>query len=54
MALVTKIGNLFQKNNEKEDVKEFIASLPNLEEWNNFIEGELRSSNDTNNKNLGG
>jgi len=54
MALVTKIGNLFQKHKDREDIQRFISGLPNLDQWNQFVEGELKRSNDTNNKNLGG
>lgn len=54
MALVTKLGNLIQKHKEKEDINRFITSLPNQDSWTQFIDGELKRSNETNNKNLGG
>jgi hypothetical protein len=34
MALVTKIGNLINKNKDKPEVKEFVDTLPNLDQWN--------------------
>lgn len=52
MAVVVKIANLLQKNKTKEEVAEYIDSLG--EEWKNFVEGELKRSNDTNSKSLGG
>ena len=54
MAVVVKIANLILKNKDKEGVSDFLASIPDQEEWKAFIEGELKRSNDTNNKNLGG
>lgn len=52
MAAVVKIANIFQKNKDKEDVSEFLQSLG--EDWGLLVEGELKRSNDTNNKSLGG
>lgn len=54
MALVIKLGNIIQKNRDKKGVEEYFNALPNQEQWTQFVEGELRRSNDTNNKNLGG
>lgn len=54
MATVIKIANLIVKNKDKEGVSDFLASLPNSDEWKSFVEGELKKSNEINNKNLGG
>ena len=56
MALITKIANLFIAKNrdQKDDVKEFLNNLPNKEEWNKFVEGELKKTNEENNTHLGG
>jgi len=54
MALVTKLGNLIQKFKENPEVSKYLNSLPNQDEWKQFVEGELKRSNETNNKNLGG
>ncbi len=54
MALVVKTANLIVKNKDKVEVAAYLASLPKPEEWTQFVEGELKRSNDTNNKNLGG
>ncbi|CDW85853.1 UNKNOWN [Stylonychia lemnae] len=54
MALVVKIANLIQKNKEKQEVQNYLNSLPQPEDWQKFVDGELKSSNDTNSKNLGG
>lgn len=51
MASVIKIGNLLQKHSSKEEVSSYLTSLG--EEWTQFAEGELKRSNDTNNKSLG-
>lgn len=52
MAAVIKLGNFVTKNATAEDVKEYTESLG--AEWTNFVEEELKKSNDTNNKSLGG
>lgn len=52
MATVVKVANMIIKNNKLEEVKKYIETLG--EDWNMFVEGELKRSNDTNNKNLGG
>ena len=52
MATVTKLGNLLVKNAKLEEVKTVVEE--SSEDWNAFVEGELKSSNDTNNKSLGG
>lgn len=51
MATVTKLSNLLIKNSKLEEVK---AILDASEDWTSFVEGELKRSNDTNNKSLGG
>lgn len=50
MASVIKLGNILAKT-DKEEVKEFLTSQ---EVWKPFVEGELRRSNERNNKSLGG
>ncbi len=52
MAVVVKIANLLLKNKEKDYVGAYLASLG--EDWPLFIEGELKRSNETNTKSLGG
>lgn len=52
MAVVVKIANLLVKNKNKEEVGAYLESLG--EDWKNFAEGELKKSNDTNSKSLGG
>lgn len=52
MATVTKLSNLLIKNAKLEEVK--VVLEESSEDWNAFVEGELKSSNDTNNKSLGG
>ena len=52
MAAVIKLGNFVTKNATVEDVKEYTEGLG--AEWTNFVEEELKKSNDTNNKSLGG
>lgn len=53
MALVTKLGNLIENQRKNhEEVQEYVDSLG--EDWKQFVEGELKRSNDTNNKSLGG
>lgn len=52
MATVVKIANYLIKNKDKEEVGEYLTSLGG--EWQQFVEGELKRSNDTNNRSLGG
>lgn len=55
MALVTKLANLLQKNRDsKAEVEAYLKTPSFLEEWQGLIEGELKRTNDTNNRNLGG
>lgn len=54
MAAVVKIANLIVKNKDKEGVADYLTNMPQAEDWRVFVEGELKRSNDTNNKNLGG
>jgi len=55
MALVIKTANLFQKSRETlEEVREYLESSSFSGDWTAFVEGELKKSNDTNNRNLGG
>eukprot|EP00347_Sterkiella_histriomuscorum_P022039 403331901 len=55
MALVIKTANLFQKSRETfEEVREYLESSSFSGDWAAFVEGELKKSNDTNNRNLGG
>lgn len=51
MAVFIKISNLIQKNADKEDIKQY---LDTVEGWKEFVEGELKKSNETNNRSLGG
>ena len=52
MALVIKLANLLEQNKANEDVEEYLDALG--EQWTEFVEGELKTSNNLNNKNLGG
>ena len=52
MAAVIKLGNCLHKHCEKDEVKAYLASVG--EEWISFVVGELKKSNELNNKNLGG
>lgn len=53
MAAVTRLANLVNKHvSTNSDVKEYTDRLVN--EWSNFVDNELKKSNDTNNKSLGG
>jgi uncharacterized protein YeeX (DUF496 family) len=52
MAAVIKLANYIQKNNDKEDVKDYIESLG--EDWTEFVNGELKKSNEINSRSLGG
>lgn len=55
MALVTKLANLLLKHKESSpEVQSYLTNLADPEEWRRFVEGELKRTNDTNNKNLGG
>ena len=51
MAAVIKLANFVQKYADKDDVRDLIARV---EEWPNFVVTELKKSNDTNNRSLGG
>lgn len=52
MAAVIKVANFLIKNKDKEEVSPYLESVG--DDWKNFIEGELKRSNDTNNRSLGG
>jgi hypothetical protein len=52
MAAVIRLGNFVTKHAVTEDVQEYVAGLG--EDWTNFVEEELKKSNETNNKSLGG
>lgn len=52
MAAVIRLANLVNKHTTNLDVKEYTDRLGN--EWTNFVDNELKKSNDTNNKSLGG
>jgi SIT4 phosphatase-associated protein len=52
MAVIVKIANSIVKAKDKDFVKEYLESLG--EEWHQFEEGELKTSNDSNTKSLGG
>jgi hypothetical protein len=51
MATVIKIGNIIQKHASKQEVSAYLTTLG--EDWKDFVSGELKRSNDTNNKSLG-
>ena len=50
MATAIKLGNYFAKT-DKEEVKEYLSTQEN---WQPFVEGELKKSNERNNRSLGG
>lgn len=52
MSLVIRLGNLIEKHKDKECVSEYLTSLG--DSWTEFVQGELKTSNDRNNINLGG
>ena len=52
MAVVVKIANALIKSKDKDFVSEYLDSLG--EDWRLFNEGELKRSNETNSKSLGG
>jgi hypothetical protein len=53
MAAVVKLANILVKyQSTREPVSEYLASLG--DEWKSFVEGELKDSNETNTKSLGG
>lgn len=52
MAAVIKLGNFLQKHSEKEEVRSYLSTIG--EDWATFVIGELKKSNELNNKNLGG
>lgn len=54
MALVIKTANLIQKHKDSPEVRDYLEKSSFSGEWRQFVEGELKKSNDTNNKNLGG
>lgn len=51
MALITKISNLLEKNKDKSEIQEYLSSIP---EWSDYVQGELKRSNENNDKSLGG
>ena len=53
MAACIKLANIIQKHKDKEEVAEYIKSQES-EAWEAFVEGELKKSNYTNTKSLGG
>ena len=52
MAVIVKIANALIKAKDKDFVFEYLNSLG--EDWNLFVDGELKKSNETNTKSLGG
>lgn len=52
MAVIVKVANLIIKSKDKADVAEYLESMG--EDWILFTEGELKRSNETNQKSLGG
>jgi hypothetical protein len=52
MAAVVKIANFVNKHKDDEGIRDYIGSLGN--EWTSFVEGELKRSNDTNNRSICG
>lgn len=52
MAVIVRISNLLIKNKTQDVVSQYLESLG--EDWKSFVEGELRISNETNEKSLGG
>lgn len=52
MAVIVKIANALLKAKDKDFVSEYLNSLG--EDWNLFVDGELKKSNETNTKSLGG
>lgn len=52
MAAVIKLGNFINKYNDKEDVTQYTQDLG--DDWTEFVNGELKKSNETNQLSLGG
>jgi hypothetical protein len=52
MAVIVKLANLILKNKANQEVADYIETLG--DDWNKFVEGELKRSNDTNTRSLGG
>jgi hypothetical protein len=52
MAAVIRLANFVTKHAASQDVQEYTAGLGS--DWTNFVENELKKSNETNNKSLGG
>ena len=52
MSLVIRLGNLLEKNKGKDAVSAYLQSIE--ADWKDFVDGELKKSNDLNNTNLGG
>lgn len=52
MAVVVKIANSLLKAKDKDFVADYLESLG--EDWRLFVDGELKKSNDTNTRSLGG
>jgi hypothetical protein len=53
MAVVVKIANnIINGAKDKDFVSEYLDSLG--EDWKQFVDGELKRSNETNSKSLGG
>lgn len=51
MATVIKIANALVKHNSDEEVSQYLESLG--AEWTQFVEGELKRSNEKNNRVIG-
>ena len=51
MAAVIKLGNIVNKHASDAEMKNVLESV---EDWQDFVDGELKRSNEVNNKNLGG
>lgn len=55
MALVVKVANLLQKHRAiSNDVRDYLEKNDWSEDWQAFVDGELKRSNDTNSRSLGG
>jgi hypothetical protein len=52
MATVIKIANIIQKHKDRQEVKDYLSTFE--EEWTAFVDGELKKTNDTWTKALGG
>ena len=51
MATVIKIANAFQRHNDEDDVQSYLTGLGS--EWTEFVDGELKRSNEKNNRVIG-